>query len=69
MVPYELDLLTSNKEQTSGGRTSTGVIDAFVNSIITNTPPEISGESAIHAMKVIFASESSAISGESEDVK
>ena len=69
VIPYELDLLTSNKEQTSGGRTSTGVIAAFVNSIITNTPPAISGESAMHAMKVIFANESSAISGESEDVK
>jgi len=69
VIPYELDLLTSNKEQTSGRRTSTGVIDAFVNSIVTGTPPEISGESAMHAMKVIFANERSAISGKSEDVK
>lgn len=69
VVPYELDLLTSNKKQTSGGRTSTGVIDAFINSIITNTPPAIGGESAMHAMKVIFASERSAALGESEDVK
>ena len=68
VIPYELDLLTSNKEQTSGGRTSTGVIDAFINSIITNTPPSISGEDALHAMKVIFANERSSISGESEDV-
>jgi predicted dehydrogenase len=69
IIPYELDLLTSNKEQTSGGRTSTGVIDAFINSIITNTPPSISGESALHAMQVIFANERSTASGESEDVK
>ena len=69
VIPYELDLLTSNKEQTSGGRTSTGVINAFVNSIITNTYPDINGESAMHAMKVIFANMSSAISGKSEDVK
>jgi predicted dehydrogenase len=69
VIPYELDLLTSNKEQTSGGRTSTGVIDAFINSIIANTPPSISGESALHAMKVIFANERSTESGESEDVK
>jgi predicted dehydrogenase len=69
VIPYELDLLTSNKEQTSGGRTSTGVIDAFINSIITNTPPSISGESALHTMKVIFANERSTESGESEDVK
>lgn len=69
VIPYQLDLLTSNKEQTTGGRTSTGVIDAFVNSIITNTPPEISGESAMHAMKVIFANEESALTGKSVDVK
>ena len=69
VVPYELDLLTSNKEQTSGGRTSTGVIDAFVNSVITNSPPALSGESAMHAMKVIFASEASALQGASVNVE
>jgi predicted dehydrogenase len=69
VIPYELDLLTSNEEQTSGGRTSTGVIDAVINSIITNTAPSISGESAIHAMKVIFANDRSAVSQESEAVR
>lgn len=69
VIPYELDLLTSNKEQTSGGRTSTGVIDAFVESIITNTPPAISGESAMHAMKVVFANEQSAQLGKAVDVQ
>lgn len=57
---YALDVLTSNKEQTSGGHTSTGIIDAFVDSIITNTPPAISGESVLDSMKVIFANEDSA---------
>lgn len=69
VIPYELDLLTSNKEQTSGGRTSTGVIDAFVESIVTNTPPAISGESAMHAMKVVFANEQSAQLGKAVDVQ
>ena len=69
VTPYELDLLTSNKEQTSGGRTSTGVIDAFINSILTNTPPEISGESAIWAMKAIFANEISAETGKAVDIE
>lgn len=69
VIPYELDLLTSNKEQTSGGRTSTGVIDAFVESIITNTPPAISGESAMHAMKVVIANEQSAQLGKAVDVQ
>ncbi len=69
VIPYELDLLTSNKEQTTGGRTSTGVIDAFVDSIVTNTPPAISGESAMHAMKVIFANEESARTGRAVEIK
>lgn len=62
-------MLTSNKEQTSGGRTSTGVIDAFINSIVANTPPEISGESAIWAMKAIFANEKSAETGRAVDIE
>lgn len=49
VVPYELDKLTSNKEQTSGARTSTGVIDAFIESIRTGTSPAISGESVLPA--------------------
>lgn len=57
---FALDMLTSNKEQTSGGRTSTGIIDEFINSIMTNSPPSISGESVMDAMKVIFANEHSA---------
>ncbi len=57
---YELDLLTSNKEQTTGGRTSTGVIDEFISSILENRESIISGESVLHTMKVIFANEESA---------
>lgn len=65
---YALDMLTSNKEQTGGGRTSTGVIDEFINSIIYNTPPSISGESVIDTMKVIFANESSAKTSSSIEI-
>lgn len=68
VIPYELDKLTSNKDQTSGGRTSTGVIDAFVESIINQHQPELSGSSAIHAMHVIFANQRSAESGKTEVV-
>lgn len=57
---YALDQLTSNKEQTSGGRTSTGVIDAFVTSILTDTPSIAEGDTAVHAMDVIFANQRSA---------
>lgn len=57
---YVLDQMTSNKEQTSGGRTNTGVIDAFVESILTGKKPVIDGEEALKAMRVIFAAEQSA---------
>ena len=69
IVPYELDKLTSNKDQTSGGRTSTGVIDAFVESIVNGHEPMISGKSALHAMHVIFANQRSAESGKTEPVE
>ncbi len=68
VVPYELDKLTSNKEQTGGARTSTGVIDAFVEAVCNGHQPELSGESAIHAMQVIFANQRSAESGKTEAV-
>ena len=68
VVPYELDQLTSNKEQTSGGRTSTGIISAFVDAVVDDHEPVISGQSALHAMKVIFANQRSYESGRAEPV-
>ena len=67
-VKYALDQMTSNKDQTSGGRTNTGVIDAFIKSIVTNTPPSISGKEAMKAMKVVFAAEESAMTGKTVHV-
>lgn len=69
VVPYELDKLTSNKEQTSGARTSTGIISAFLDAVANNQQPVISGESALHAMRVIFANQRSAESGRVESVE
>ncbi len=69
ITPYELDLLTSNKEQTGGQRTTTGVIDAFVDAVVNDHEPVCSGESAVHAMKVIFANEKSYENGRVEDVE
>ena len=69
VVPYELDKLTSNKEQTSGARTSTGVIDAFIESIRTGTPPAISGESVLPAMKAVFANQLSSEQNKAVDVE
>lgn len=69
VTPYKLDRLTSNKEQTSGGRTSTGVIDAFVAGVTGTVGPDLTGESALHAMKAIFANQRSAESGKVESVE
>lgn len=59
-IRYILDMLTSNKEQTGGGRTSTGVIDEFINSILTGQPSIIDGQNVINTMKVVFGNELSA---------
>ncbi len=59
-IYYELDQLTSNKEQTTGGRTSTGVIDEFVNAILEGRESSISGKEVLNTMKVIFANDTSA---------
>ena len=66
---FKLDLLTSNKEQTSGGRTSTGVIDTFVEAITAGTPSPLDVDEAIKAMRVIFAAEQSAQRGASVRVE
>jgi len=68
IIPYELDKLTSNKEQTSGERTNTGVINTFMDAIVNGKEEVLSGESVIHAMHVIFANERSAKSGKTEIV-
>ena len=65
----KLDLMTSNKEQTSGGRTSTGVIDEFIDCILTGRTPVSSAEEAIRAMRVIFAAEESVKTGCAVEVK
>lgn len=58
-----LDQMTSNKEQTSGGRTSTGVIDAFIDCIRKGEKPAIDGVEALKAMRVIFTAAQSAQQG------
>lgn len=69
VVPYELDRLTSNKDQTGGGRTSTGVIDAFIESIRTGSPSPISADSVLPAMKAVFANQRSAQEGRAIEVE
>ncbi|MEG0269333.1 MAG: Gfo/Idh/MocA family oxidoreductase [Clostridia bacterium] len=59
----QLDEMTSNKQQTSGQRTNTGVIDEFIRAILSGEPSVIDAQEALKAMRVIFAAEASAKSG------
>lgn len=56
-----LDEMTSNEKQTTGGRVSTGVIDSFVNAVLTGEPSICDAGEAIKAMRVIFAAERSSV--------
>ena len=60
VLRYQLDQMASNKDQTSGVRRNTGVINAFVESILNNQTPPVDGAEAIKAMRVIFAADLSA---------
>ena len=60
---FALDKLTSNKEQTTGGRTSTGVIDAFLYAVLGKIQNQVPGEEAIKAMRVVLAAEESSEKG------
>jgi len=42
--------------QTNASQTKSGIIDAFVDSLIRNTEPLISGKDVLNAMKAVFAS-------------
>jgi predicted dehydrogenase len=57
---FELDQMASNKDQTSGGRKNTGVINAFVDSLLKKQTPPVDGAEAVKAMRVIFAADMSA---------
>jgi UDP-N-acetylglucosamine 3-dehydrogenase len=55
---YEVGGISTNKRQLASG-----VIDAFVDSIINKTPPSISGEEGLRSLKVILAAFESQASG------
>ena len=46
--------------QTNGNQTKSGVMDAFVRCLVEDTEPDIPAESALAAMRAIFAGEESA---------
>lgn len=60
---YDIDQIQTNDNQTKSG-----VIDLFMKSLVTNTPPEISGEEALTAMKAVFAAVESSETGKSVKV-
>lgn len=62
-ISYDIDQIQTNDNQTKSG-----VIDLFMKSLTTNTPPEISGEEALAAMKAVFAAVESSETGKSVKV-
>lgn len=59
VINYQLDRIQTNDKQTS-----TGIIDAFIDCIESDTDPVISGESVLNAMKAVFGSIESSESGQ-----
>lgn len=57
-VLYDIDRIQTNDNQTSSG-----VIDLWVDSLVNNKAPEISGEEALNAMRAVFAAMESAQTG------
>ena len=56
-------LYSLDKIQTNDNQTNSGVIDLWINALIHNTPPELSGAEALSAMKAVFAASESAQTG------
>ena len=63
-VLYELEAIQTNDNQTKSG-----VIDCFMDCLVNNTPPAISGQSVLTAMRAVFASLESSETGKSVTVK
>ena len=61
---YEVDQIQTNDNQTASG-----VIDLFIEGLINDTEPAISGEDVLHAMKVVFASIKSSEEGTRIEIK
>ena len=57
-VLYDIDQIQTNDNQTKSG-----IIDAFVRSIVQDTEPEVSGESVLSAMRAVFGSVKSSETG------
>lgn len=55
---YQVDQIQTNESQTKSG-----IIDLWVDCLVQNKEPEISGENVLHAMKAVFAAAESAEKG------
>lgn len=68
-LKLHIDEMTTNKKQTEGRRENTGVIDAFVKSILTGEPSIADAAECIKAMRVIFAAVRSAEEGRTINIE
>ena len=62
-ISYDVEAIQTNDNQTKSG-----VIDLWMESLVNNREPEISGESALAAMRAVFASIESSESGKSVEI-
>jgi predicted dehydrogenase len=62
-IMYDVEAIQTNDNQTKSG-----IIDLWMKCLTTNTPPEISGESALYAMRAIFASIRSSEIGQTVEI-
>lgn len=62
-IAYDVEAIQTNDNQTKSG-----VIDLWMESLVNNTAPEISGESALAAMRAVFASITSSETGKSVEI-
>ena len=63
-IDYQIDQIQTNDNQTASG-----IIDLFMECLVENKEPEISGENVLHAMKAVFASIESSARGCAIEVK
>ena len=68
-LKLRVDEMTTNKKQTEGLRKNTGVIDAFVKSILTGEPSIADAAECIKAMRIIFAAVRSAEEGRTINIE
>lgn len=69
LVDGEEQVYDVEQIQTNDNQTKSGVIDLWVECLKNNTPPEISGESALYAMRAVFASIESSQTGRAVEIE